>query len=158
MLAPRTVIGAAPGLANLFDHAAAAQAGFAGTVVNPRLDLETPCTAIAMHIIPNAATACSDGIRERFAYRRHQNPVAGAADPVYRPQWRDTCSEQALRGVDIAYPDHQMAIHQGWLDRATAPGQGGVEPVDGEIPGEWLESLRGQQGMPLGQGRGPRLP
>jgi len=158
MLTPRAVIGTTPGLANLFDHAVTPQTGFAGAVVNSGLNLETPGPAIAMYIIPNAAAAGGDGVRQRFADGRHQDSIAIPTNPVRCPQRRNPSPEKALRSIDVANPDHQMTIHQGRLDRTAAARQGGMEPVDGKPVGKRLETLRGQQGVLLGLDRRPRLP
>src|SRR5574343_207503 len=145
MLAARAVIGAAPRLANLSDHAITTQARLAGPVVHPGLNLEATGPAVAVHVIADAAAASGDSIGQRLANRRNKDFVARPADPVRRPQWRDTGAEKAFRSIDVADADHQMAVHQDRLDRPAAPGERGMQPVWRETVGQWLDALTGQQ-------------
>ena len=158
MLAAGAVIGAAPRLANLSDHAAAAQARLARPVVNPGLDLETASPAVAMHIVADAAATGGNRIRQGFADSRHENAVARPADPVGRPQRRNTGPEQAFRGIDITDADHQMAVHQGRLDRPTAAGNRLEQPVRRESIGQGFDALRRQKRMAFRRCRRPGLP
>ena len=130
MLAASTVVGAAPGLSNLPDDPAAAQAGQPGPIVYPGLDLEAAGTTIAMHIVANAAAARRDSVRQRFSNRRDEQRIARPADPVGRSQRRNARAEETLRGIDVTDANDQMAIHQGRLDRPAAFRNGRNNPVD----------------------------
>ena len=79
MLAAGAVIGTPPGLADLFYHPATAQAGLAGAVINPGLNLEATCPAIAMNVIANAAAAGRYRIRQRLPDRFDEHGHHGLA-------------------------------------------------------------------------------
>src|SRR5574343_274844 len=158
MLATRAIISAPPGLPNLPDHASTPQTRLIGTIIDASLNLEAPGTAIAVHIVPNTAATGSNGIRQGFADSRHQDFIACTTDPVGRPQRRNTGAKQTFRSVDITDPNHQVAIHQGRLDRPATAGESLMQPVNGESIGQGLDPLCRQQRMLLHPARRPRLP
>src|SRR5574343_28415 len=96
MLTTNTIISAAPGLPNLPDDPAAAQARQTGPIIDTGLDLEAAGAAIAMHVVADTAAAGRNGIRQRFADGRHQHLITRPADPVGRPQRRNTRAEDAF--------------------------------------------------------------
>ena len=86
MLATGAVVGTSSGLTDLFYHPATAQAGFAGSVINPGLDLETARPAIAMNIIANTAAAGRNRIRQGLPDGFDEHGIARPTDPIGRSQ------------------------------------------------------------------------
>lgn len=144
-LAARAPVGRAAGLANLADEAATTPAGLPGSVIDGAVDLEAAGATVAVHVVADAAAAGSDGVGERLAHRLGETLATPGGNAIGRAQRRNTGAKQALRCINVANADHEMAVHQHRLDRSPAPAQGRVQPVAGESVVKRLDAEHGKQ-------------
>src|SRR5690606_8528584 len=127
VLAARAVIRGALLLAHRAHRLAADAAGFARSAVDQAHGLVAAGGAVAGDEVAQGAAAALDRLGQRPADRVGQALVASQRDASRRRRRPDAGAEQALRRIDVAHADDDVAGEQHRLDRTAARARGSMQ-------------------------------
>src|SRR5574340_560491 len=146
-LTDRAIEGRPLALAQLLYGGTAPAARLSGPAIDEVVLLEIALFAIAVHIVAQAAAALLYRCAQHFPDASSQSRAAFLAEPAGGELRPDAGAEQRLVGIDVAHPDHHMAVHDDLLDGGGALARGGVEVVGVEPALQGLGAECRQQGV-----------
>ena len=115
------VVRPSPGHHNPPDRRRAAPARFPCALVDTVFKLEKTSNPVGIHIIRDRGTAQTNGSPQNLHQRCAQSLQLSSGQPPSRPSWPYAGAEQALIGVDVAYPGQQTLVQQRGFDRQSPP-------------------------------------
>src|SRR5579863_5253423 len=121
LLAARAIISGALALRERLDCHAAAPAGSALALVDVQALAEVARGAVRPEVVTQRRAAGADRKLEHGAHRAHQARGFRARERRGAPLRLQARAEQRFARVDVADPDHEMAVHQELLQRHAPP-------------------------------------
>src|SRR5580704_16624600 len=138
LLAARAIVSGALALRERLHRRAAAPAGLALALVDVQALAEVARRAVGPEVVAQRRAAGADGEFQHRAHRAYQARRLRARERRGAALRLQARAEQRFTGVDVAYPDHQVAVHEELLEGNPPPAAGAPQVIRIEGTGEGL--------------------
>src|SRR5580704_5437006 len=147
LLAARAIVSGALALRERLHRRAATPAGLALALVDVEALADVTRRTVGPEVVAQRRAACADREFQHRAHRAYQARRLRTRERRGAPLRLQARAEQRFTGVDIADPDHQVAVHEELLEGDPPPAAGTPQVVRIEGTGEGLGRQVLQEGV-----------